>query len=110
MDFGPACPQPVQFVGASKGVRYMNEDCLYLNVYTPTVIKRHWMKEMEVSQFVYLLSMQTGAVPEKYPVVFYIHGGDFERGASNTFPGHMLAAVGDVVVVTVNYRLGALGK
>ncbi len=29
---------------------------------------------------------------------------------SNTFPGHMLAAVGDVVVVTVNYRLGALGK
>jgi acetyl esterase/lipase len=48
-------------------------------------------------------------VPEKYPVIFYIHGGDFERGASNTFPGHMLAAVGDVVVVTVNYRLGALG-
>ncbi|EFX72170.1 hypothetical protein DAPPUDRAFT_308571 [Daphnia pulex] len=87
IDFGPACPQPVQYVGASKGVRYMNEDCLYLNVFTPT----------------------TGAVPEKYPVVFYIHGGDFERGASNTFPGHMLAAVGDVVVVTVNYRLGALG-
>lgn len=48
-------------------------------------------------------------MPEKYPVIFYIHGGDFERGASNTFPGHMLAAVGDVVVVTVNYRLGALG-
>lgn len=37
VDFGPACPQPVQYVGASKGVRYMNEDCLYLNIYTPTV-------------------------------------------------------------------------
>ena len=47
---------------------------------------------------------------EKFPVVFYIHGGEFEHGASNTFPGHMLAAVGDVVVVTVNYRLGALGN
>ena len=46
---------------------------------------------------------------EKYPVIFYIHGGEFERGSSNSFPGHMLAAVGDVVVVTVNYRLGALG-
>lgn len=53
---------------------------------------------------------QTGAVAEKYPVVFYVHGGEFERGSSNAFPGHMLAAVGDVVVVTVNYRLGALGK
>ena len=42
--------------------------------------------------------------------MFYIHDGEFERGASNTFPGHMLAAVGDVVVVTVNYRLGALGN
>jgi len=49
-------------------------------------------------------------VAEKFPVVFYIHGGEFEHGASNTFPGHMLAAVGDVVVVTVNYRLGALGN
>ena len=47
---------------------------------------------------------------EKLPVIFYIHGGEFEQGASNTFPGHMLAAVGDVVVVTVNYRLGALGN
>jgi len=87
VDFGPACPQPIQYVGATKGVRYMNEDCLYLNIFTPT----------------------TGAVAEKFPVVFYIHGGEFEHGASNTFPGHMLAAVGDVVVVTVNYRLGALG-
>jgi len=87
IDFGPACPQPVQYVGATRGVRYMNEDCLYLNIFTPT----------------------TGAVAEKLPVIFYIHGGEFEQGASNTFPGHMLAAVGDVVVVTVNYRLGALG-
>lgn len=37
VDFGPACPQPVEMVGPSKGVRDMDEDCLYLNVYSPMV-------------------------------------------------------------------------
>lgn len=46
----------------------------------------------------------------KYPVMFYIHGGEFYRGASNLFPAHMMAGFYDVVVVTINYRLGALGK
>jgi Carboxylesterase type B len=32
------------------------------------------------------------------------------RGASNLFPGHIMAAFYEVVVVTINYRLGALGK
>ena len=39
----------------------------------------------------------------------YIHGGEFQTGASNLLQGHMLAAFYDVVVVTLNYRLGALG-
>lgn len=42
--------------------------------------------------------------------MFYIHGGEFTHGASNLFPAHMLAAFYDVVVVSINYRLGALGK
>lgn len=37
VDFGPACPQPIIYTGATKGVRDMDEDCLYLNIYTPTV-------------------------------------------------------------------------
>lgn len=37
VDFGPACPQPVRFTGATKGIRDMDEDCLYLNVYSPNV-------------------------------------------------------------------------
>ena len=41
--------------------------------------------------------------------MFYIHGGDFIRGASNTFPAHIMATFYNVVVVTINYRLGALG-
>ncbi|KAL5282201.1 Gli family protein [Megaselia abdita] len=36
VDFGPACPQPVKYTGATKGIRDMDEDCLYLNIYTPT--------------------------------------------------------------------------
>ncbi|KAL0268985.1 UNVERIFIED_CONTAM: hypothetical protein PYX00_010741 [Menopon gallinae] len=88
VDFGPACPQPVKYVGAEKGIRDMHEDCLYLNIYSP----------------------YTGTgIAQKYAVMFYIHGGDFYKGASNTFPAHMLAAFYDVVVVTINYRLGALG-
>lgn len=42
--------------------------------------------------------------------MFYIHGGEFMKGASNLFPGHVMAAFYEVVVVTINYRLGALGK
>ncbi|XP_055382109.1 neuroligin-4, Y-linked [Condylostylus longicornis] len=89
VDFGPACPQHPRFTGATKGIRDVHEDCLYLNVFSPKT--------------------GGGAVPEKYPVMIYIHGGHFERGASNLFPGHILATFYNVVVVTINYRLGALG-
>lgn len=42
--------------------------------------------------------------------MIYIHGGDFIHGSSNSFPGHVMTAFYDVVIVTINYRLGALGK
>ncbi|XP_034938540.1 cholinesterase isoform X2 [Chelonus insularis] len=88
VDWGPACPQPSSYTGATKGIRDVDEDCLYLNVFTPTV---------------------ESGIPRLYPVMFYIHGGDFTHGASNLFLGHMLAAFFEVVVVSINYRLGALG-
>lgn len=37
VDFGPACPQPVDYIGYTKGIRIMHEDCLYLNIYKPAV-------------------------------------------------------------------------
>ena len=40
--------------------------------------------------------------------MFYIHGGEFTHGSGNDFPGHQLAAWGQVVVVTVNYRQGGI--
>lgn len=37
VDFGPACPQPVQYTGFTKGINDMAEDCLYLNIFSPSV-------------------------------------------------------------------------
>ncbi|XP_059481006.1 neuroligin-2 isoform X2 [Neocloeon triangulifer] len=88
VDFGPACPQPVKYTGATKGIRDVDEDCLYLNVYSPTT---------------------ASGLAQPYPVMLYIHGGDFQKGASNLFPAHVMASFYEVVVVTINYRLGALG-
>ncbi|XP_078046974.1 carboxyl ester lipase-like protein Gli isoform X2 [Augochlora pura] len=88
VDWGPACPQPSVYTGATKGVKDVDEDCLYLNVFTPYI---------------------GSGVAQPYAVMFYIHGGEFTYGASNLFPAHMLAAFYNVVVVSINYRLGALG-
>ena len=44
------------------------------------------------------------------PVIVFIHGESYEWGSGNLYDGAVLAAVGQVVVVTLNYRLGILGK
>lgn len=88
VDWGPACPQPAAYTGETKGIRDVDEDCLYLNIFTPSV-------ESNVAKL--------------FPVMLYIHGGEYNHGASNLFPGHMLAGFYNVVVVSINYRLGALG-
>jgi len=65
-----------------------SEDCLYLNVWTP------------------------GPDPAaRRPVMVWIHGGGFMSGSGGgaLYNGARLAAAGDVVVVTINYRLGVLG-
>ncbi|MEI6699242.1 MAG: carboxylesterase family protein [Mycobacteriaceae bacterium] len=64
-----------------------SEDCLNLTVWTPD-----------------------GATPETpRPVMVWIHGGGFLNGSSDIYNAKWLATRGDIVVVTVNYRLGALG-
>jgi len=64
-----------------------DEDCLHLNVYTPA------------------------CDAAARPVMVWIHGGSFTAGSGSTpwYDGTSLASRGDVVVVTINYRLGALG-
>jgi len=77
---GPACAQlPGELPDGST-----SEDCLYLNVTAP-------------------------ATATKRPVVVWVHGGGFFMGAGSNYDARRFAERGDVVVVTVNYRLGVFG-
>ncbi|USQ86827.1 carboxylesterase family protein [Streptomyces phaeoluteigriseus] len=81
----PAC---LQF--QPSGVREeqaVSEDCLYLDVYRPS-------------------GTRPGA---RLPVLVWFHGGANTQGTGVIYGGGSLAATTDVIVVTVNYRLGALG-
>lgn len=48
----------------------------------------------------------------KYPVMVFVHGegNSYEWGSGNAFDGSILASVGQIVVITINYRLGVFGK
>ncbi|MFD5753171.1 carboxylesterase/lipase family protein [Streptomyces sp. NPDC127033] len=78
-----ACPQSAGEVPGGS----TDEDCLHLNVTTPDDARP--------------------ARPR--PVIVWLHGGGFTTGAGSSYDAHRMATRGDVVVVTVNYRLGALG-
>jgi para-nitrobenzyl esterase len=80
--FGPSCMQRASVV---PGGSNMSEDCLSLNVYAPA-----------------------SASAEKLPVMVFIHGGGYTLGGSSAYEGRLLSQRGPVVVVTINYRLGAL--
>lgn len=85
--FGAACPQPPSPMPLGDGIA-QDEDCLFLNVWTPGA-----------------------ASPTPRPVMVWLHGGAYVFGAASqrTYDGAHLSVAGDVVVVTLNYRLGALG-
>lgn len=80
LDYGPACPQRGDEPNQS-------EDCLFLNVWTP------------------------GLDAARRPVMVYIHGGAYSTGSGSSplYDGARLARDEDVVVVTLNHRLGPLG-
>ena len=84
-------PDAIQFGDASGSFddedRPESEDSLVLNVWTPAL------------------------APARRPIMVFFHGGGFVFGGSarQLYDGRFLAAEGDVVVVTVNYRLGPMG-
>lgn len=80
---------PLDGLPDDSGAVVGSEDCLYLNVWSPKTHSR--------------------ADGEKLPVMFWIHGGGNTIGTANTYPGSRLAGSEQVVVVTINYRLGFLG-
>jgi neuroligin len=107
--FGPVCPQIIPDLSDEKeALRFMtvgrmnylkklfnflkrdqSEDCLYLNIYTP--------------------EMKSNTYTVKMPVIVFIHGESYEWNSGNPYDGSVLASYGQVVVITLNYRLGILG-
>ncbi|MGV8883043.1 MAG: carboxylesterase/lipase family protein [Rhodoglobus sp.] len=86
-EFGPAAPQiitPAIDLGADP---VMNEDCLSLNVW------------------------RASEATEPLPVMVWIHGGAYTFGSTRQplYDGTHFASTGEVVIVTINYRIGALG-
>ena len=80
---GSPCPQiPSQFAVPST-----DEDCLFLNVWTPALARPG----------------------DGLPVLIWIHGGALIQGAGASFDPSALVETGEIIVVTINYRLGALG-
>ncbi|XP_076287681.1 uncharacterized protein LOC143212608 isoform X2 [Lasioglossum baleicum] len=103
LEFAPVCPQvtpklqdeakPVRYEYLEKLLPYLknqSEDCLYLNIYAP-----HQPEGQKVQR--------------RYPVIVFIHGESFEWNSGNPYDGTLLSAYGNVIVVTINFRLGILG-
>ena len=86
--FGDMCLQLAGFVGMDAFANHpQSEDCLYLNIWTPA-----------------------RSSSEKLPVLFWIHGGGYCGGLGDEELYHGLSLVAkDVVLVTINYRLGVFG-
>jgi len=87
IEFGPIAPQP-DIIGSSIRFHPQSEDCLTLNIWTPAC--DNGMR----------------------PVMVWIHGGGFHYGGSPSprYNGEFLSQRGDVCLITINYRLGALGN
>jgi para-nitrobenzyl esterase len=87
--FGNSIPLPIPPNTVPVPGSADSEDCLFLNVYAP--------------------ADRQDDRGEPLPVLFWIHGGSNEYGEGSSYDPTPLATQGHIIVVTINYRLGALG-
>ncbi|MBI4517675.1 MAG: carboxylesterase family protein [Deltaproteobacteria bacterium] len=96
VQYGSSCPQFASTFGGVSGARpgtpVGSEDCLYLNVYAPRFSAS---------------ALPAGA--QRLPVMVWIHGGGNTIGEGAFYNGGNLAVTHNVIVITVNYRLGPFG-
>ena len=93
--YSPACPQIGYLddpVGHILGPYAVDENCLYLNVYTPSDITEN----------------------SNYAVMIWIYGGSFLSGWNTQSgiydPSEIIDYIGDVIIVSINYRVGLFGS
>ncbi|XP_071144779.1 para-nitrobenzyl esterase-like [Mytilus edulis] len=84
----PACPtiSLAHIQWHKPGFTNLNEDCLYMNIYKPMTRR------------------------QKMPVLLSIHGGSNSDGMGAKVDGDLLAAYGQIIVVTFNFRVSVLGN
>ena len=90
--FKQGCFQRASFLENGQGKWSGGEDCLYLNIWTPQLSNQ----EIKDSS-------------KKLPVMMWIHGGANVVGSAHTYDPSSLVSNHDVVVVTIQYRMGPLG-
>ena len=89
----PACQDvPAYQRQAATDIHVGSEDCLYLNIWSPSLTKAQLTRQHP-----------------NLPVMVWIHGGANVHGRGDTFDGSALATTQDVIVVSFNYRLGVFG-
>ena len=90
--FQQGCFQRASFFENGEGKWSGGEDCLYLNIWTPQLSNQE-IKESS----------------KKLPVMMWIHGGANVMGSAHTYDPSSLVSNHEVVVVTIQYRMGPLG-
>ena len=88
LNISPICVQPIDDKHRLKP-NMSTEDCLFLNIYVPRQV----------------LATST----QQLPVMIWIHGGGYAHGAANQYQFDTLSAFGDVIIVTINYRVDVFG-
>ena len=86
LEFGPVAPQPPPYLDFLPPLIQNEAECLSLNIWTPS------------------------CDDNKRPVMFWIHGGSHITGSGFKFNGKDITRRGDIVLVSINYRLGPLGN
>lgn len=68
------------------------------------------MFSLSLSLFVSFIFRVAATSDKKLPVMVFLHGESFEWNSGNPYDGTVLASYSEIVVVTLNYRLGILGE
>lgn len=101
------CPQPTDDLSE------ISEDCLRLNIYTHEVKYYKVIVKLNIIDFMFCckISKNASATANKKPVIVYIHPGGFYgvSSQSKNFAGPQILMDRNIVLVTINYRLGSLG-